>query len=193
MFTLLFFATYPAIVLLDVLLFFVLVALAAEEQFVVWLIGIAALAGVMFYFSPTALALVMSNPLYILAGFVSYFAIGVAYSIYKWWSFVDASLLKQKYENWKASYPQTRENKFQYESEEKAKEEFLNSSHNPYRRVGFSLSDKNNWKISNWIVTWPFSLLVDLFRAFFVDLTKNLVRIFSGVYDKITKVGVDKL
>lgn len=189
MFTLLFLSAYPAIFILDILLFFALIAVVSHEQFIVWLVGVAALTGVGLYYSPVALAAVMSNPLWLVLGFVSYFAVGVVYSIYKWWSFVDVEKMKEAFKEWKINYGKGYPNA----TEEELKKTFIESPRNPFYRVGYSLSNDNNWKIANWIVTWPFSLLIDFFRTFFVDLAKNLVRIFSGVYDRISKVSVDKL
>lgn len=182
-------ATY---VLLDIMAVIVLITAAAYDGFplAIGIFGIAIPAALYFLAQINVYAWFIANPLLTVAIVLSYLVVGVVWSILAWFLFTreHADELQSEWEKYKH-----RPSGFK-ETDEEKKAAFLdNSSLNPLYRKGYSLSIPNNFKIVNWIVMWPFSIIWKAIRSFTIDFSKLVLRLFGRIYDGMTNSVTSKL
>jgi hypothetical protein len=189
-------------VFLDLILLASLVSITEAEAFPAFPFAVAG-AGALLYFGfgvdvLTALKSVeFSTYLFSVLGYV---AVGSLWSVFKWWRYSVSSA-----DAIAAGWAKFKDSENRSFSKAEADTSILKPSgallakfhasavYNPLWRDGISLSNGNNWKIVNWAVLWPTSVVWTALRGVTVDLGRAILRAFGRVYDGITKSALSNL
>jgi hypothetical protein len=179
-------------VLFDLFILGTLFLLTEKDLFpLVFVEGIVLAVCMQIFFGVPVVAFLLANVSNIILGFFGYAAVGVLYSILKWFIYVKKTG-PQLEEMWLA-FKERHAKSFPERPVEHVRAEFLKSSYNPLRRDGIDLTNENNWRILNWIVLWPTSAIWTVTRGLTVDFGKFLLSVFGSAYDRITKNSFEKL
>lgn len=178
-------------VILDLVLLFFLIGITESEAFYGLPVALIATFATLYYaFGVNPLPFISANIPLIVCGSIVYLAIGIIWSIFSWFLYTRSmsDKVEEAWDKFKAISAN------EHRTIESLKSEFLNSHYyNPLHRSGVSLSNDNNWKIANWIVMWPISIVWKFVRAFTIDFSKLVLSIFGRLYDKISNSVTNKL
>lgn len=178
-------------IILDVALLILLIVLEENELFPgLFLLLPAAFTALYVAFGVNPFPLVLAHPFLAVGAFLSYFAIGVLWSAFSWWLYAKSQqpLIDNAWALFKKG------DIFKDKPINEVRTLFLtNAAYNPLYRSGISLSNGNNWKIVNWIVLWPVSLVWRFTRSLTLDFGKLLLSVFGKFYDGIANSITNKL
>lgn len=179
------------------ILFLVLLSIGLAESkqsgwVLAFLIGIGAIVNFAFpVFFASALAFVIANPLYIVAGFIGYFVIGGIYTTtwrYGAWLADSSDNIRQSFADWK-HLTQSSWGNNSYTTDE-IKSMYLSSS---YYRQAFG-PEGNKAKMAQWIIFWPLSLVYHLSYRPVVFAKDVVYKIFANALNRISyKQGAKSL
>jgi hypothetical protein len=110
-----------------------------------------------------------------LFGAIAYVTFGIAWSTLKWWLYT-RSMEDTVTFRW---------NEYKRLKDATVADFKKSAVYNPLYREGVSLTNANNWRIVNWAVMWPTSLVWTAIRGVTVDLGKVILTVFGRVYDGI--------
>lgn len=149
--------------------------------------------GLYFGFGINIVPIVIANPLIAVAAVAGYLVFGILWSILSWYLYINSEEIQKEltesWEKWRTASKAATNTEI-----EAQRTRFLDSAvHNPIYRKGISLSNKNNWKIVNWIIMWPVSFVWRFARTLTIDFGKLVLSIFGKVYDKISNSATNNL
>jgi hypothetical protein len=183
------FTAYP--IVFDLLALVLIFIFTANE---IWPAGILIPTAIMptvlyFGYGINAFTYILANPFAAIGLVLAYLLVGVLWSIIAWFLYtrekkpvVDLAWEAYKRLSYNKDIPLAT-----------LKENFTKSRDNPLYRSGISITDQNNWKIINWAIMWPVSIVWRLIRSFTVDLGKLILSLFGGIYDKIANSVTNSL
>ena len=160
----------------------ILLGLAAHEYFMAALILLIVGLTATSYFNSMNFNFLIDNWKLIILYAFGYVAIGVLYSVYRWYrSLVSNSYEIKRYYNSLSS--KTTSDGNLYYSEKEAKR-MVHEQFSPSRNVGM---------ITSWIAYWPFSMVSRFAKFITVDLFNTVFKYFSNIYKRISESVVNNI
>lgn len=179
------------LLLSEVVLLFIF---TAYENGLAATISLVAYVAIMQFFGGVdVLGYVLHNPLPVVAGVLSYFVIGTAWGVFKWWLFVRDRL--EEYEDMKAEFLKKNGRTDTKTVPDDMKQAWRNRLHENWNGDLSKppVARENKSRILNWMAFWVpsmmYSLLNDfvrrVFRAIYLWISAELQKISDSVYSGV--------
>lgn len=155
-------------------------------------VAIASMVGLSFLWKLNLLVVVKANPGRIVAYALAYFAIGAAWSIFKWFTFLHKA--NSRYEDYKADFL-TKNNAVALNGELAAKlmDEIIESNDDHYhydeaKKISSTppLARNHKASVTRWATYWPFSILGFFLNDIVRKTWTYIVTLLQGTYQRIS-------
>jgi len=128
-----------------------------------------------FFYGVNPFSWIISNPLSALLGIGVYCAVGVLWSLFKWRKRLISEPMQLLMSEARA--------RFVTQNPESDPMDYVHSYDFPSKAT----ASYNKDRIVSWIVAWPFSVIGYFVGELLYNLFENIYKLFSGLYDRITK------
>lgn len=135
-----------------------MILVGSDNKFWAFLVGVTALVCLGASHVGSAVNFVIEHPAVTIASAVLYFALGAAWSVFKWFKYLV---------NWRDERLQTNM-AFSFTDE----------------RIPKAAEHKSD--ITGWIIFWPLSAIAYLVWDLIADIANRIYKLFAGLYDQVT-------
>lgn len=129
---------------------------------------------------------IWQNPIPFFFGVLAYLVIGIGWSVFKWWTYLNTEEVKKK----ALVYLASKQKRNPHDNPDPyTKQSLLTDRYSPLS----PLEATNYSRLMRWLAWWPISVLSTLFRELVVKLFENIFNWVKGIYVNISRKVVDNL
>jgi len=118
-----------------------------------------------------------------------YIAIGVGWSFLKWYYYLNSDYVQQQISVHKEMYEKGKVAWEKRGEEIPTLKDYILKNCNQINLF----ETRNKRKITTWMMTWPLSMPITLFKEYVIELFNKLYKMFTGVYRRILNFVLDRV